>query len=221
MGIIYMFINQINNKKYIGQTTDEYHRYYQHKTCYEDSVFHRAIKKYGFNNFTYEHLFESDDIDLLNQKEIEYIKLYNSKVPNGYNVDDGGRNNYHGSRTENSKILISRARGELTDEEVQMLRQEYLNNGSPVELYNKYFSERIGSLQAFMNIWCGKRYKHIMPEVFEQRIQKHTKLTQDKAREIKQLIKEKHLTYREIGDLYKVSRSTIVDIERGKTWKNA
>ena len=72
-----------------------------------------------------------------------------------------------------------------------------------------------------MNIWCGKRYGYIMPEVFEQRTQKHTKLTQEKAHEIKQLIKEEQFTYREIGKMYGVSRSTVVDIAREKTWKNA
>lgn len=72
-----------------------------------------------------------------------------------------------------------------------------------------------------MNIWCGKRYSYIMPEVFELRKNKHTKLNKEKAGEIKKLIKEKILTYKEIADIYNVSRSTIVDIQQGKTWKDA
>ena len=116
---------------------------------------------------------------------------------------------------------MSEAKGVLTEEEVKMLRQEYLNQGHPVELYNKYFSDRISSLQAFLNIWCGKRYHYIMPEVFELRTDKHTKLNTQKAHEIKELINKKELTYREIGELYNVSRSAIVDIQRGKIWKDA
>ena len=57
MGVVYCYTNKINNKKYIGQTLWEKQRYNQHKNCYEDSLFHRAIKKYGFDNFNYEILF--------------------------------------------------------------------------------------------------------------------------------------------------------------------
>lgn len=186
-----------------------------------DSVFHSAIKKYGFENFTYEILFRSDNIDELNKKEIELISEYDTIVPKGYNVDKGGRNAHHPVLREDAIQHMSMAKAVLTEEEVIMLRKEYLNNGHPVELYNKYFTDRISSLQAFMNIWCGKRYAHIMPEVFEQRKNKHTKLNAQKAHEIKNLIKEKELTYQEIGDIYGVSRYTIADIAYGKIWKNA
>lgn len=37
----------------------------------------------------------------------------------------------------------------------------------------------------------------------------------------KELIKEGKLTYREIGELYGVSRSTINDIRQQKIWKDA
>ena len=221
MGVIYCYTNLINNKRYIGQTLWEEQRYNQHKNCYEDSIFHRAIKKYGFENFEYTILFESDDINELNNKEKEFIKAYNCLIPNGYNVDIGGRNHYSPHNDSETIKRMSKAKGALTEEEVIMLRKEYLNNGSPVALYNTYFSDKISSLQGFMNIWCGKRYSYIMPEVFEQRTNKHTKLTKEKAHEIKQLIEEKQLTYREIGELYNVSRSTIVDIQRGKIWKDA
>lgn len=221
MGIVYCYTNKINNKKYIGQTLWEKQRYNQHKQCYEDSVFHRAIQKYGFENFEYEILYTSDNIEELNQQEQKFIKELNTLVPNGYNVDNGGRNNIHGEHKKDSKILMSEAKGALTEEEVKMLRLEYLNNGCPTELYKKYFSNKISSFQAFLNIWCGKRYTYIMPEVFELRKNKHTKLNKEKAHEIKELIKQGNLTYREIGELYGVSRSTIQDIQQGKTWKDA
>jgi len=221
LGVVYCFTNQINNKKYIGQTYWEKQRFNCHKQCYGDSVFHSAIKKYGFENFKYEILFRSDDVEELNNKEIEYIKTFNTLVPNGYNIDPGGRNNKHPKITEDSKILMSQAKAKLTREEVEFLRQEYLNGGHPVELYNKYFSDKVSSVQAFLNIWCGKRYAYIMPEVFELRANKHTKLNKEKAHEIKELLNKKELTYREIAILYNVSRSTIVDIQRGKTWKDA
>ena len=221
-GVLYCFTNKINNKKYVGQTYWEKQRYNQHKNTYEDSVFHRAIKKYGFENFEYEVLLRTNDIDFLNDKEIEYIEKLQTIVPNGYNIDKGGRNNYHERKTkEEWRRNLSFAKGVLTEEEVIKLRELFLLKASPTEIYNQYYSDRITSLQAFMNIWCGKRYSCIMPEVFEGQVGRHTKLTKEKAHQIKELIAEKKLTYREIGEKFGVSRSTIVDIQKGRTWKDA
>ena len=47
--------------------------------------FFAAIKKYGRENWTHEILFESDDLDLTVNKEMEFIELYDS-VNNVYNM---------------------------------------------------------------------------------------------------------------------------------------
>lgn len=61
-GIIYMFTNKVNNKKYIGQTISEKNRYYSHfyKGAKECQYFHAAISKYGKDNFDYEVLYRSE-----------------------------------------------------------------------------------------------------------------------------------------------------------------
>ena len=82
MGIIYRFTNQINNKQYIGQSiSPKNERYNNHKSSYKNensseynSPLHRAFRKYGFENFTYEILAKDiSDINTLNQLEIYYI----------------------------------------------------------------------------------------------------------------------------------------------------
>jgi len=90
--IIYKATNKINGKIYIGKTTtfleqrmSEHKRH--SKSC--KTGFHSAIQKYGFINFEFEVLFECDDIDTLNRKEIELISLYNT-IKNGYNRSIGG-----------------------------------------------------------------------------------------------------------------------------------
>ena len=101
IGIIYRFTNQINNKQYIGQSINSKNeRYNSHKSSYKNknsseynSPLHRAFRKYGFENFTYEILAKDiSDIDTLNQLEIYYINQYNTLIPNGYNVEVGGKN---------------------------------------------------------------------------------------------------------------------------------
>ena len=71
MGNIYCFTNQINHKKYIGQTINPNQRYYAHKSASGnennsewDSLFHRAIRKYGWNSFKYEILCEVANNDI-------------------------------------------------------------------------------------------------------------------------------------------------------------
>jgi group I intron endonuclease len=94
--IVYKIENIINKKVYIGKTSkDLITRIKQHlKSCKRDnSIFHKAIIKYGIENFCISELenniFSEED---LNQKEIYYIKLYNSHHINGhgYNMTFGG-----------------------------------------------------------------------------------------------------------------------------------
>ena len=97
-GIIYKYTSP-NNKCYIGQTINEDNRKNQHRSrCWkENSHFYRAIRKYGWNNFKYEILFECNIKNpkrikiLLNEMEKYFIKKYDS-FNNGYNSTLGGEN---------------------------------------------------------------------------------------------------------------------------------
>lgn len=106
---IYKFTNLINNKSYIGQSINVERRYKNHiyrMNGQENSIFHKALKKYGVNNFAFE-IIEECSCEELNEKECFYIKKYNTLIPNGYNVDIGG-NFLHGVK--------------LTFEQVQKIR---------------------------------------------------------------------------------------------------
>lgn len=94
MGFIYCWRNQINNKLYIGQTKRTVKiRWQQHleQTKYniKHDAFHNAIRKYGADKFILDWVYEIDN-QYLSAYEINYIKIYNSKTPNGYNMTDGG-----------------------------------------------------------------------------------------------------------------------------------
>lgn len=96
---IYKIENKINGKVYIGQSVDVYRRLKKHIWDLKNnngSVLYKALKKYGIENFIYE-LIEECNIDKLDEREIYYIKKYNSYIgvegSNGYNMNQGGGSN--------------------------------------------------------------------------------------------------------------------------------
>ena len=95
-GIIYKYTNKINGKSYIGQTIHQTTRYSRHKQASDNSYFHNAIRKYGFENFEYSVLFaikcpKEYYKEILDNYEKFYIKEYKSLyTENGYNIDKGG-----------------------------------------------------------------------------------------------------------------------------------
>lgn len=91
--IIYKITNLINNKVYIGQTTQPLKkRWADH--CKPSStncaVLHRSILKYGRDNFSIEIIDTAVTLEELNRKEAYWISYYNSITPNGYNLQSGG-----------------------------------------------------------------------------------------------------------------------------------
>lgn len=225
MGIIYAFTNLKNNKKYIGQSiNDDNSRYnnhmcaikYEHNNEY-DSPLHRAIRKYGLDNFKYEILVKDiDDIDTLNSLEIYYIQKFNSLIPNGYNIETGGKNCSKPKDSEwRKKLTWSQAK--LTEEEIISLRYAYANRESPSKIYNEKYKDRL-HYQSFLNIWSGRRYGNIMPELLNKG--RHTKMTQEKANQVREIYNNEKISYTKLAEKFNVSKSTIADIISNRTWKN-
>lgn len=94
MGIIYKVENLINHKIYIGQTIKTAQERWNHHLCEaslgSELYFHRALRKYGKDNFNWS-IIEEIDNNKLNEKEIYWISYYNS-YKNGYNLTPGGDN---------------------------------------------------------------------------------------------------------------------------------
>ena len=225
MGIIYCFTNNINGKKYIGQSISKGNaRYNNHKSSYKnpddceyESPLHRAFRKHGFENFTYEILAQDiESIDLLNQLEIQYIQQYNCQIPNGYNIEPGGKNCAKPKTIEHRKKEIW-AQAKLTEEEVIELRKAYQRKESPTKIYKEKY-ENIMHYNSFLNIWSGRRYALIMPEVFEKG--RHTKLNAETVKLIRKDREETNLSYGKLAEKYGISKGTIADIINKRTWKD-
>lgn len=93
MGYIYKISNDVNNKVYIGLTTRSLEQRWKEHTIYninDDSLIHRAMRKYGVEHFFIE-LIEECENNMLQEKEKYWIKYYNS-YQCGYNMTLGGEN---------------------------------------------------------------------------------------------------------------------------------
>jgi len=92
--IIYKVTNVINGKVYIGETVNFRKRKNEHKyqalKLKSSYYFHRALRKYGFENFKWKMIDYALSKEILSEMEKYYIKKLKTKVPNGYNLTDGG-----------------------------------------------------------------------------------------------------------------------------------
>ena len=113
---IYLIINLLNNKKYIGQTKQGRHeeRWKEHTqdSRHKNRVLYNALKKdekNNYRNFAFSILEENIPEDLIDQKEIEYILKYNThyKTGYGYNMTYGGQGIHGYIHTEETKNKIS------------------------------------------------------------------------------------------------------------------
>lgn len=88
---IYCIKNNINQKSYVGKSINIESRWQQHIYSSKNGSqypIHRALQKYGANNFSFSVL-EECEISELDDKEIEWISKLNT-YNNGYNCTRGG-----------------------------------------------------------------------------------------------------------------------------------
>ena len=220
MGIIYSYKNKTNGKRYIGQTINPQQRKSAHisDSTHIDTKFYRAVRKYGWDNFEYEILAESEDRNELDKLEVDFIKSFNS-IENGYNIRSGGE---HPTMGEETKKKLQQANAfqnaELSEKEIIELRIAYLNYDSPSQIYNEKYKDRL-HFNSFLNIWTGARYAYVMPEVFEQR-QGRRKYSEEVVKEIRRVREEENLSYDKLAKRFGIPKPTIADIVKYRTWKN-
>ena len=106
---IYKITNIQNNKSYIGQSGNIKFRWITHiidSINNESAPIHIAIRNFGIEKFKLEIL-EECSIEELNNKEKYYIQKYNTLIPNGYNVNEGGKYFRNSKRNLNTNIKVN------------------------------------------------------------------------------------------------------------------
>lgn len=159
---IYKITNKKTGKSYIGQSNDIERRFKEHQQKGASSriPLDVAIQKYGKDAFDYE-IIEECSLSQLNEKEEYYIWLYDTKN-NGYNCNNGGNQ---------QSIGLNNGRAKLSEEDVKIIRCAYRDHKKQQDIYELF--KDIISFGYFQNVWQGKSWAHIMPEVFTEENKKY------------------------------------------------
>ncbi|MEQ1706122.1 MAG: NUMOD3 domain-containing DNA-binding protein, partial [Rickettsiales bacterium] len=86
-------------KGYVGITNNYDRRCKQHQNKNGCRLFYRAVKKYGWDNFTHEILENGLTLSEANTFERLHIEQYKTLAPNGYNLMTGGDVSTHCEET--------------------------------------------------------------------------------------------------------------------------
>lgn len=201
---IYKITNNINGKIYIGQSNNPERRFIDHIAGYSTnytSLIHRAIKKYGVENFSFEIIGWFED---WNEKEKYYIQYYKSKTPYGYNIQDGGEDPPHYSGEKNNFAKIT----EETARRVQEQCQNWLIPRHTIIKDNKITNN------IFRHINEGNSW-HRDDLIYPLR-PKEKEINEWKADQVIMLLKTTTLSQKEIGQKVGWNRSAVTMVNIGK-----
>lgn len=108
--LVYVHRNKINGKMYFGITSRKAKTRWGKDGCYYQSSphFYSAIKKYGWNTFEHNILFEELPEPCAKALEKILIRLFDTTNPSsGYNISEGG-DGYTGSHPKASEATKKR-----------------------------------------------------------------------------------------------------------------
>lgn len=153
---IYKFTCKLNNKSYIGQSINIETRYKGHFNNHTNknlkdynTKFYRALRKYGFENFQFDIIEIVENKDLLNNREIYWIKYYDSFF-NGYNSNLGGVNVTECNELHPNAKISNKQLLEIKD----LLQNSSISQYELGEKYNLTQSE-------ISNINLGKKWSNL------------------------------------------------------------
>ena len=148
---IYKISNDINDKLYIGQTSNIYQRFLKHKSVAklktDTNPMYKDMNLYGFEHFNIYILEECEESEADN-KEKYWIKHLNTLIPNGYNILSGGKklfgeeNVFYGKHhTDKTKQKISnKNKGRIQSEE-EIAKRKIINSKENNPFYGKHHTD--------------------------------------------------------------------------------
>jgi len=205
-GVIYILINNINGKCYVGQTKNYFSRIdnYAKGDCERQPKLHRAICKYGWSNFSNEIIERcSEGPYSLNIMEIKWIR-HLCTVEFGYNCTYGGLG---GKRSEEYKLRMSKMRSgenhtmfgkKRAADFCEKMRERHTGNGNPMfgktgSLHHLFQKERTPEEKERISNSLRKTYEE-NPEILLNLSNKMKKRFEDeKNREQSRMLKKRFM----------------------------
>lgn len=186
---IYILINKINGKMYVGQTNNLAKRLREHKAkdrlISKRTPLYHAINKYGFENFQLieiESFNNEKDVDEAEIFLIQFFETRNRKF--GYNIAEGGKVNRGFKHSEKFR------------EEQSLRKIEYFKHNKNTNLGKKQSEEFKTKLS---NLWKGEKSLT-------------AKLTNCEAQLIRKLRSTKMYSIKDLANMFSVSQTTIYSI---------
>jgi methyltransferase-like protein len=103
MAHVYLVTNKLNGKQYVGQTIVESNK------VGHGYMITAAYKKYGKDNFTYERICDFlNNRPILNYVERFWIRVMDTRKPNGYNIEEGGSTKGEVSAETKQKLRLAK-----------------------------------------------------------------------------------------------------------------
>ena len=137
---VYIIINLINGKKYVGQTKNFQKRMKEHLVYFSKNspyLIHKAIKKYGEENFKCIPIHCPKDKK--NEWERFLIKEFDTITPKGYNLTEGGQNNnsWEFMSDEKKREIIDKIKEKRTGHTTSIKTKEQISK-SLLIYFDKY-----------------------------------------------------------------------------------
>ncbi len=207
---IYQIRNIVNEKVYIGQTKQPFNKRYLHhvwklkKGTHNNPHLQRAFDLYSENSFVFEVVEVVDDVDLLDEKEVAYIKKARQKGL-CYNLSDGGQGMHGIPMPSHVKELL-------------VFLNKRLNTGkhASAETKKRMSESRKGTKRTKETVLKMVQTKE--NRILSGNTTKCCKLTVEEVKQIKQMLMN-GIPYSEIANQFAVSFSNINAIRSNRSWR--
>lgn len=224
---VYVLINKINRKMYIGTTSQNEKDRWGHGKSYKRQDFGKAVKEYGWDNFEHIILIEGLEEDAAYEVEKELIKKYKTNdVRYGYNISAGGKGNSRKTSKE-TKEKISKTNMNKNGKKVF----QYSEDGKFIKEWESASEiERILGTKKWDISYCclGKQnkthgyiwlYERNDMEALSRISRKRENIDMEKAREIRKRYENGNYTYSQLAKEYGSTIKIISNIIKLKTYK--
>jgi group I intron endonuclease len=227
---IYLITNLVNHKKYIGLTknsiAERMAKHIQAAKSEEGFLLHRAIRKYGKENFTIELVEDNLTLEDAYEKEKFYIQKHNTYFKNelGYNMTLGGENAIQNQGENNGRSIAS---DEMRYEAIKLLKETNLTY-KEIALKVGYPNTDDRALRSFVgDLNCGTAFRQeginypIRKDPFTTRakgLKNGNALPEEKVKQIINLLTTTKKSYTEIGSIVGGGREVVGRINRCKTY---